>query len=76
MLGMWFIAFAVGDAVGGQTGRLRDYMSEPAYFLTLAVIAIVASLVLLVFARQAPRDDARAPRAERSGVALTSTGIS
>ncbi|MFI6508839.1 peptide MFS transporter [Streptosporangium sp. NPDC050855] len=50
MLGLWFISFSVGDAVGGQTWRLRRYMSEPAYFLTLAGIAIVASLVLLAFA--------------------------
>ncbi|WP_371778952.1 peptide MFS transporter [Streptosporangium subroseum] len=49
MLGLWFMSFAVGDSVGGQTGRLKNHMSEPAYFLTLAVIAIVASLVLLVF---------------------------
>ena len=41
MLGLWFMSFAVGDSVGGQTGRLRGYMSEPAYFLTLAVISVV-----------------------------------
>ncbi|MER5623131.1 peptide MFS transporter [Streptosporangium sp. NPDC002544] len=50
MLGLWFISISVGDAVGGQTGRLKNYMSEPAYFLTLALIAVVASLVLLAFA--------------------------
>ncbi|MFF5205445.1 peptide MFS transporter [Streptosporangium sp. NPDC000396] len=49
MLGVWFIAISVGDAVGGQTGRLRNYMSEPMYFLTLAGIALAASVVLFMF---------------------------
>ncbi|WP_433238473.1 peptide MFS transporter [Streptosporangium sp. CA-135522] len=49
MLGVWFIAVSVGDAVGGQTARLKNYMSDPAYFLTLAAIAIVAGLILLAF---------------------------
>ncbi|WP_051864486.1 peptide MFS transporter [Streptosporangium roseum] len=47
MLGVWFIAVSVGDAVGGQTGRLKNYMSDPVYFLTLAAIAVVAGLALL-----------------------------
>jgi len=50
MLGLWFLSVSVGGAVGGQTGRLKNHMSEPAYFLTLAMISIVASLVLLAFA--------------------------
>lgn len=49
MLGVWFIAISVGDAVGGQTARLKNYMSEPAYFLTLAGMAIAASVVLFAF---------------------------
>lgn len=52
MLGIWFIATSVGDAVGGQTGRLSQVMSDPAYFLTLAVMAIVAGLALLMFTRR------------------------
>ncbi|WP_248961509.1 peptide MFS transporter [Sphaerisporangium perillae] len=52
MLGVWFLSFAVGDAIGGQTARLLRYMSQPAYFLTLAVIAIAASGVLLAFAHR------------------------
>ncbi|GLW08289.1 peptide ABC transporter permease [Microtetraspora sp. NBRC 13810] len=52
MLGVWFLSFAVGDAVGGQTARLLGYMSEPMYFLTLALIAVAAGLVLLMFARR------------------------
>ncbi|MEU1881777.1 oligopeptide:H+ symporter [Streptosporangium sp. NPDC020072] len=49
MLGVWFIAVSVGDAVGGQTGRLREHMSDPAYFLTLAAIAVVAGVLLFLF---------------------------
>ncbi|GGK85141.1 MFS transporter [Sphaerisporangium melleum] len=52
MLGVWFLSFAVGDAVGGQTARLLAYMSQPAYFATLAAIALAAAAVLLAFARR------------------------
>lgn len=51
MLGIWFIAVSVGDAVGGQTGRLSRVLSEPAYYLVLAAIAIVAGLALFMFTR-------------------------
>ncbi|MEU6713386.1 oligopeptide:H+ symporter [Nonomuraea sp. NPDC046802] len=51
MLGVWFISFAVGDSVGGQTGRLSRVLSEPAYYLVLAVMAIVAGVVLFMFTR-------------------------
>lgn len=52
MLGVWFIAVSVGDAVGGQTGRLGDVLSEPAYYLLLAAMAIVAGLALFMFTRR------------------------
>ncbi|HUR00904.1 MAG TPA: oligopeptide:H+ symporter [Nonomuraea sp.] len=52
MLGIWFIAVSVGDAVGGQTGRLGAVLSEPAYYLFLAAMAIVGGAVLLVFTRR------------------------
>ena len=52
MLGVWFIATSVGDAVGGQTGRLGGVVSEPVYYLVLAVAAILAGLALLAFARR------------------------
>jgi POT family proton-dependent oligopeptide transporter len=47
MLGVWYLSFAVGDAVGGQTLRLRSHLSEPTYYLLLALIAIAAGLALL-----------------------------
>ncbi|MEV4288272.1 oligopeptide:H+ symporter [Nonomuraea bangladeshensis] len=52
MLGVWFIAVSVGDAVGGQTGRLGAVLSEPAYYLVLAVMAIVAGVALFMFTRR------------------------
>ncbi|WP_188193980.1 peptide MFS transporter [Nonomuraea sp. SYSU D8015] len=52
MLGVWFIAVSVGDAVGGQTGRLNRVLSEPAYYLVLAGMAVVAGVALLMFTRR------------------------
>ncbi|NRQ30423.1 peptide MFS transporter [Nonomuraea sp. NN258] len=52
MLGVWFIAVAVGDAVGGQTGRLNTVLSEPMYYLLLAAMAVVAGLALFMFTRK------------------------
>ncbi|MER6949016.1 oligopeptide:H+ symporter [Nonomuraea sp. NPDC000554] len=52
MLGIWFISISVGDAVGGQTGRLSAVVSEPAYYLVLALVAILAGLVLFLFTRR------------------------
>ncbi|GAA0919810.1 oligopeptide:H+ symporter [Nonomuraea longicatena] len=52
MLGVWFIAVSVGDAVGGQTGRLSRVMPDTAYYLVLAAMAIVAGIALLLFVRR------------------------
>ncbi|MEQ4717173.1 oligopeptide:H+ symporter [Nonomuraea sp. B19D2] len=52
MLGVWFIAFSVGDAIGGQTGRLGRVLSDPAYYMVLASMAVVAGLALFMFTRQ------------------------
>ncbi|WP_157247518.1 peptide MFS transporter [Nonomuraea typhae] len=52
MLGVWFIAVSVGDAVGGQTGRLSSVMSDTAYYLVLAAMAVVAGLALFMFVRR------------------------
>ncbi|GAA3823994.1 peptide MFS transporter [Sphaerisporangium flaviroseum] len=52
MLGVWYLSFAVGDAIGGQTARLLRYVSEPVYFLTLAAIAIAAAAVLIGFSHR------------------------
>ncbi|MER7502567.1 oligopeptide:H+ symporter [Nonomuraea pusilla] len=52
MLGVWFIAVSVGDAVGGQTGRLTRVLSEPMYYLVLAVMAVAAGVALFLFTRR------------------------
>jgi POT family proton-dependent oligopeptide transporter len=52
LLCVWFFAVSVGDAVGGQTGRLGAVLSEPAYYLVLAVMAIVAGVALFMFTRR------------------------
>ena len=40
MIGVWYLAVAVGDSLGGQMTRLAGtVLSEPAYFLLLAIIA-------------------------------------
>ncbi|MFI6736393.1 peptide MFS transporter [Nonomuraea sp. NPDC050451] len=52
MLGVWFIAVSVGDAVGGQTGRLGRVLSDPMYYLVLAAMAVVAGLALFMFTRK------------------------
>ncbi|WP_431898113.1 peptide MFS transporter [Nonomuraea sp. bgisy101] len=52
ILGVWFLAAALGDAVGGQTFRLTHFLSLTQYYLVLAGIALVAGLFLLMFVRR------------------------
>jgi POT family proton-dependent oligopeptide transporter len=52
MIGLWFLAVAVGDAIGGQLTRLAGtVLPEPVYFLTLAVVAITTGAVLATAVR-------------------------
>jgi POT family proton-dependent oligopeptide transporter len=47
MIGLWYLAIAVGDAIGGQMTRLAGtVISEPVYFLVLGVIAIATGAAL------------------------------
>jgi POT family proton-dependent oligopeptide transporter len=47
MIGLWYLAVAVGDAIGGQMTRLAGtVLSEPAYFLLLGVIALATGAAL------------------------------
>jgi proton-dependent oligopeptide transporter, POT family len=47
MIGLWYLAIAVGDAVGGQMTRLAGtVLSEPVYFLLLGLIAVAAGAAL------------------------------
>ncbi|WP_055482120.1 peptide MFS transporter [Sphaerimonospora mesophila] len=46
MMGVWFLSIALGDAALGQVYRLTTVVPMPAYYLGLALVAIVAGLVL------------------------------
>jgi POT family proton-dependent oligopeptide transporter len=47
MIGVWYLAVAVGDAIGGQLTRLAGtVLSEPAYFLMLGIVALATGAAL------------------------------
>jgi POT family proton-dependent oligopeptide transporter len=47
MIGVWYLAVAVGDAIGGQLTRLAGTeLSESAYFLTLGIVAVATGAAL------------------------------
>jgi POT family proton-dependent oligopeptide transporter len=49
MMGVWYLATSVGDAVGGQLTRLSGTaLTQPAYFLGLGLIAFIAAATMLV----------------------------
>ncbi|GAA4573088.1 peptide MFS transporter [Planotetraspora kaengkrachanensis] len=52
MMGVWYLAISLGDAVGGQTYRLTKVIPMPAYYLGLALAAIVAGVAMLLFVRR------------------------
>ncbi|MEU7000795.1 peptide MFS transporter [Nonomuraea sp. NPDC046570] len=50
MMGIWFLAPAVGDPIGGQAYRfLVPAVGEGGFFLTLGLLAVVAAAVLFAF---------------------------
>ncbi|MEV0587757.1 peptide MFS transporter [Nonomuraea sp. NPDC050310] len=50
MMGIWFLAPAVGEPVGGQAYKfLVPAFGPTGYFLTLGLAAVVAGLILIVF---------------------------
>jgi proton-dependent oligopeptide transporter, POT family len=52
MIGLWYLAIAVGDAIGGQMTRLAGtVVSEPVYFLLLGVIAVATGGALAAAVR-------------------------
>jgi POT family proton-dependent oligopeptide transporter len=52
MMGVWFLATAVGDAIGGQVTRLSgSVLSQPAYFLCLGLVAIAAGIAMVMFVK-------------------------
>jgi POT family proton-dependent oligopeptide transporter len=44
MLGLWFLATAVGDAIGGQVARLTASMAQSSYFLTFGLASVVVGI--------------------------------
>jgi POT family proton-dependent oligopeptide transporter len=47
MIGVWYLAVAVGDSLGGQMTRLAGtVLTESAYFLLLAVVAVATGAAL------------------------------
>jgi POT family proton-dependent oligopeptide transporter len=51
MMGLWFLATAVGDAIGGQVARLAETWPEPTYFLTFGLASVALGLGAVMFAR-------------------------
>jgi POT family proton-dependent oligopeptide transporter len=50
MMGVWFLAVAVGDAIGGQATRLNGtVLSESMYFLVFGLFAAAAGVALFMF---------------------------
>ncbi|MBP2703608.1 MFS transporter [Microbispora sp. RL4-1S] len=52
MMGVWYLAIAVGDSLGGQTYRMTKVVPLPVYFLALALLAVAAGLLLLLWSRR------------------------
>jgi POT family proton-dependent oligopeptide transporter len=52
MIGVWYLAVAVGDAIGGQLTRLAGTaLSESAYFLMLGLVALATGAALAAAVR-------------------------
>ncbi|WP_433350570.1 peptide MFS transporter [Micromonospora sp. CA-111912] len=55
MMGLWFLATAVGDAIGGQVARLAEAWPEPTYFLVFGVASVLLGLGAVMFSRHIRR---------------------
>ncbi|MCC5576075.1 peptide MFS transporter [Microtetraspora sp. AC03309] len=55
MMGVWFLAVALGDSIGGQAYRLTSVIPMPMYYLSLALVSVVAGLAMLVFSKRLAR---------------------
>ncbi|GAA0374944.1 MFS transporter [Microbispora corallina] len=67
MMGVWYLAIAVGDSVGGQVYRLTTVVPMPVYYLALALAAVAGGLLLLAFARRVHALMADRPAARLAG---------
>ncbi|MFI6519654.1 peptide MFS transporter [Spirillospora sp. NPDC050679] len=55
MMGVWFLATAAGDAVGGQVARLQEPWGDVRYFLLLGACTLAAGVVMFLFTRSLRR---------------------
>ena len=55
MLGLWFLATAVGDAIGGQVGRLADVIEQWQYFAILGGASVVLGLAAIAMVKNLRR---------------------
>ncbi|WP_428965480.1 peptide MFS transporter [Micromonospora fluostatini] len=51
MMGLWFLAVAVGDAIGGQVARLAVTWPAPTYFLTFGLASVACGLGAVMLTR-------------------------
>lgn len=51
MMGVWFLAAAAGDAVGGQVARLQHVWGDVTYFLVLGLFSVAAGVLLFLFVK-------------------------
>jgi POT family proton-dependent oligopeptide transporter len=51
IMGVWFLATAVGNYIGGRIGGLYESFPLPALFGSVAGFAVVAGVLLLLVAR-------------------------
>jgi proton-dependent oligopeptide transporter, POT family len=51
IMGVWFLAAAVGNYIGGRMASFYESMTLPSLFGSVAVFGVAAGLVLLLFAR-------------------------
>jgi POT family proton-dependent oligopeptide transporter len=52
LLGLWFLAVAVGDAAGGQAAKLLPTLGEPLYFTVLGALAVAVGIGLALGGRR------------------------
>ena len=51
IMGVWFLASAVGNYIGGRLAAFYESMTLPSLFGTVAAFGMVAGVLLLIFAR-------------------------
>jgi POT family proton-dependent oligopeptide transporter len=51
IMGVWFLAAAVGNYIGGRFAGLYESMTLPSLFGSVAIFGVAAGLLLLILAR-------------------------